>query len=559
MNEHLSNWGEPLMYWLLAWCLVNLLVAASVLFLRPRRAAVRYAGWLLATFSGVILILFAWDLTPVVSWEQMTGIFQKREATTVSPGLEKFEYWMSPSDQEIAELTPTIFERKRSPVIPGSSEVLTEGSTEDNHPKQTVDSASSIWIIKFLTGVWFAGFLFCLVRLSKAFVHLRRMVSESREPTPELHAEFAAMQKALNIRRKIPLLVHAGITTPICLGGFRPTVLWPTPENEQMSSQQRCGALVHELGHLGRYDDRINLAAEIWRAFCWFYFPIHWTISRLRREQEYLCDDLAASHFEKPGEYAQMLVNLSPIRIRDESLCASFIGSTMKHRIRRLLSPDPGSLAPINRMQTVALLLVATLILLGAGSVRLVGNVNRAVAVESNDRPLPDITPRQLEEKVSESFKTYNKGYLEVTYEDERDTNGGEDKQPVMVKFPGRFRYVSNGYLWRAEFEGKTYRTGGTKLTPRNWSAGFDGERHYAWNQPKGPFGGFTLGRWQPHEGIPLPEFFWSSHGFTFSKSLAEKDWIIARQEILGGFRCYVLTREATYDTYYCSAPCGSC
>lgn len=163
-------------------------------------------------------------------------------------------------------------------------------------------------------------------------------------------------------------------------------------------------------------------------------------------------------------------------------------------------------------------------------------------AEDAPDSPLPETTPQALAEPVGKSRESYRRGLVEVLYRDRRSTNPFvQDAEPVMVDFHGRFRYASDGTKWHGEFDGKTYRSGSTELTPRGWTAGYDGKMHYAWERPNG---GMTLGKIQAHENIPTEIFFWSSHGTSFGKSLKTNEWEMVDKPIVEGYRCYHLRRE---------------
>lgn len=164
-------------------------------------------------------------------------------------------------------------------------------------------------------------------------------------------------------------------------------------------------------------------------------------------------------------------------------------------------------------------------------------------AAQAPDAELPAASPQEMGEKIAESMKTYARGYLEAEYEEDRDTNhlGGENAKPVMVHFPGRFRYASDGNRWRGEYEGVLVRSNSTELRPRGWSGGFDGNVHFYSTHPGDEF---VLGEQVSDDGISLPGFFWSSDGEGFPKSLQKNDWRLHGQETIDGYRCYSLVRE---------------
>ena len=68
MNEQIWSLTEMLGHWLLAWSVVVGLILVWLKVARPRRAAVRYAGWLLATFAGMALLPIVVAVGPRTSW-----------------------------------------------------------------------------------------------------------------------------------------------------------------------------------------------------------------------------------------------------------------------------------------------------------------------------------------------------------------------------------------------------------------------------------------------------------------------------------------------------------
>ena len=81
MSEHAWQWVEAFAQWLLAWSVVLGVVSSYLVLTNVRRPGIRYVGWLLATFSGVVLLPVVISLSPVVSWRQITGYTGEIAAT----------------------------------------------------------------------------------------------------------------------------------------------------------------------------------------------------------------------------------------------------------------------------------------------------------------------------------------------------------------------------------------------------------------------------------------------------------------------------------------------
>ena len=190
-------------------------------------------------------------------------------------------------------------------------------------------------------GIWAAGFLLFAARLAWSAWRIRSLLAGAGPVVPAgLDAELESSRRELGIRRRVRIAVHPDIAAPMCVGLLRPVILWPTPENCPMTRRERLASLTHELAHLHHGDDVVALLAEVWRALTWFYPPVHLTVSVLRREREYRCDDRAAAKLETPEQYAQWLLDLAPVRVGPTPpfLAASLLGGTsLADRIGRIV------------------------------------------------------------------------------------------------------------------------------------------------------------------------------------------------------------------------------
>ena len=81
MSERTRLVAEAFGHWVLAWTLVVLAVGLWSVVLRPRRASVRYGGWLLATFAGAALLPMVVAVGPRVSWSELIAPTPSRSWT----------------------------------------------------------------------------------------------------------------------------------------------------------------------------------------------------------------------------------------------------------------------------------------------------------------------------------------------------------------------------------------------------------------------------------------------------------------------------------------------
>jgi hypothetical protein len=250
-------------------------------------------------------------------------------------------------------------------------------------------------------------------------------------------------------------------------------------------------------------------------------------------------------------------------------LAASLLGgASLAERIRRIVRGDVRRMQPISPRRVATLAVLALSILSSAGSVRLIGFAGHAVANESPDAPLPDISPKELAARIREAMKRYDGiGSIKVVFSETADTNWkfdsnqgtAEEQKPILVTFRGRARYESDGSRWRAEYDSMSPRSGSTRLSIDRWSSGFDGVEHYDREISKNQV---ILGeaKSSAHWWTPLRLIWESEDQLISSLEGPDKDKfpIAIEQRALGGSRCYVMRvgkPGAEWRSEYCISP----
>jgi beta-lactamase regulating signal transducer with metallopeptidase domain len=561
MSERTVLLAEALGHWALAWTLVVLAVLLWIRVRRPRRSAIRYGGWLLATFAGAALLPVVIAVGPRVSWSEVTRLVHNAPAMpNQSDRAIAFRSWFD--DQ------PTSF---RPESVPAEKEGQAESVLLDN---RTAPSSSRLdpspipvadrWLM-LAVGIWGAGFLIFAARLLWSAVRIRSLLSGLEPTAPEgLATELESVRQGLSIGRRVRLGTHPEIRAPLCVGLLRPVILWPTEENCPMNPCERLASLTHELAHLRHGDDWIALLAEVWRSLTWFYPPVHLAVTCLCREREYRCDDMAAATLDTPERYAQWLLDLAPVQVSPPPpfLVASLLGGTsLADRIRRIVRGESRWAQPLGRRRWALLALLAFLTLGAAGSVRLIGFAGRAIAEEPADASLAEVTPKELAARIREAMKPYDDiGSIRVVFSETNDMNwtAGEQK-PILVSFRGRARYDGDGSRWRAEYDSMMPHVGSTRLRVDRWSSGFDGVEHYdrqiSNNQVILGETNSVARQWTPRSLI------WKS-GDELIRYLEEPDQdkfpIAIEQRVVDGSRCYVIKvgkRGAKWENEYSISP----
>lgn len=225
-----------------------------------------------------------------------------------------------------------------------------------------------------LPGLW-AGYLlaawviFAALRLVRVAVGFWQLEQLRRSCTPVDSGALApAMQGTLasfTSFRRVTIALSDRVQVPSAIGFFRPAVVFPVWAWRELPVDELNSVLLHELGHVRRWDDWTNLAQKIVGAVLFFHPAIWWLERRLAVEREMACDDLVVAETRDARKYAECLVALAEKSFmhRGLALVQAFVGR-MRHtsvRLARLLESN----RPVRRGQwrlattgTVGLVLV---------------------------------------------------------------------------------------------------------------------------------------------------------------------------------------------------------
>jgi hypothetical protein len=132
------------------------------------------------------------------------------------------------------------------------------------------------------------------------------------------------------------------ISSPMAVGLWSPKVLLPASFESNFSAEDRENILRHEIAHLDRFDDWLNLAQQL----CIAFVPVNpflWILrKRLRLQKEIACDDWALAGANHPKNYANLLARLAAAHQRGPLLASgvSRSGRQLYQRVSRILDKN---------------------------------------------------------------------------------------------------------------------------------------------------------------------------------------------------------------------------
>jgi beta-lactamase regulating signal transducer with metallopeptidase domain len=158
--------------------------------------------------------------------------------------------------------------------------------------------------------LWAAGAVIVLARLAIDRMvlgwHLRRNARPAVERCSNLAAELA---RGMGIRRRLRVLETDAFDIPCTWGVLRPVILLPRRAATWSEERMRV-VLLHELGHVRRWDGLLTALGRAACALYWFH-PLAWWIHRQAREDaETACDRLVLEDGVTPERYARHLLGI---------------------------------------------------------------------------------------------------------------------------------------------------------------------------------------------------------------------------------------------------------
>ena len=202
----------------------------------------------------------------------------------------------------------------------------------------------------WLPWLWVFGAPLSFVLTTAGLLGAERLRRQSRPLEDARISELCRrLAVSLRISHRVGVAVCDRIVSPILVGVFRPLILLPAAALAGWDPQQLEMVLLHELAHVRRYDNLVNLLQRVVESLL-FFQPLVWIISDwVRREREHCCDEIVVARTQQPQAYAEILAALAekiaPRSLRGSSLAHPGAISSMAERpvlarIRRILKKE---------------------------------------------------------------------------------------------------------------------------------------------------------------------------------------------------------------------------
>ena len=210
-----------------------------------------------------------------------------------------------------------------------------------------------------------AGRLAAHVRLAGAGACRRRAAAAPELPLKQesdLSQLCRRLAGAFGIGRDVAVAVCDRVATPVLVGIVRPLILLPAAAMGGWGPEQIEMVLLHELAHVRRWDNLVNLLQRLVESLLFFH-PAVWIVSGwIRQEREHCCDRIVVAHTGRAYAYAETLLALAS-EPRPLAAISVALVPRRKHlvrRIRHILTPREDHPMKLSRS---LILIVAAVIL----------------------------------------------------------------------------------------------------------------------------------------------------------------------------------------------------
>jgi beta-lactamase regulating signal transducer with metallopeptidase domain len=274
-----------------------------------------------------------------------------------------------------------------------------------------------------------------VIILAVQLQQLRKFLTGSILPTPELNARFAKVRSVAEMRRSVRLRISMEHKGPLVLGFLKPTILLPADLAEPSKADEADHVLRHELAHVRRYDDWVNLIQHFIQAILFFHPAVWWIGRRLSLEREVACDDHALEQGGEKRDYAFALASVAGRLCQKAPILAPGVSSNhsqLEQRINMILNPRRNS-SP--RLAKGRLASVVSLTALSAFFV-LYTCPRLLLAATSSDSPVPAIDGDTVTSTTAPSVKV-SIDPIRVKVRPKVEFASADASSPVVVGEPG--------------------------------------------------------------------------------------------------------------------------
>jgi hypothetical protein len=168
--------------------------------------------------------------------------------------------------------------------------------------------------------------------------------------------------------RGVEICTSRDVDRPSVIGFFSPRILIPEELFERLTTAEFGQIVLHEVGHLRRADDWINLLQKLSLVIVPLNPVLIWIERRLCLERELACDDVVLRLTKAPKAYATCLTNLAEHRLSRRAAILTLGAWEKKSELARRVHSILRGGEAMSRKQAQIVMSTLVLVLLGGAT-----------------------------------------------------------------------------------------------------------------------------------------------------------------------------------------------
>ena len=201
------------------------------------------------------------------------------------------------------------------------------------------------FVVRYLPWLWLIGTPGTFIVFGLGLIGSERL---RRQSDPLNQGDLAnrclQLAESLGVHCHVALGVCGRLATPILVGIFRPMILLPPAALSGWSVQQLEMVLLHELSHVRRWDNVVNLMQRVVESLLFFHPVVWWLSAWIRLEREICCDRIVVARTGDPRAYAETLASFARIEPIRRTGALAMAENRLVIRIRRILNLEDRSM-----------------------------------------------------------------------------------------------------------------------------------------------------------------------------------------------------------------------
>jgi beta-lactamase regulating signal transducer with metallopeptidase domain/tetratricopeptide (TPR) repeat protein len=223
-------------------------------------------------------------------------------------------------------------------------------------------------IVAALPWLWLCGTPLTFTLLATGLIGAERLRRQSRVVNRgEIDQLCRRWADSLSIGCRVAVGICDRLLAPILVGIIRPLILLPPAALTGWSVEHLELVLLHELAHVRRRDNLVNLLQRVVESLLFFHPVVWWLSGWVRLERELCCDRVVVERTGRARAYAESLLSLSGPHQTGRIAALAMAENDLVVRIRRVLGmEDPAIDMKISRgilLMVTALFLVPALLI----------------------------------------------------------------------------------------------------------------------------------------------------------------------------------------------------